>query len=70
MVGTHQRVLVTGPARRATNAHEVAGRTDNNRVVNFAGPASLIDQFVEITIAEALHYSLRGNLIGSAQAVA
>ena len=59
MVGTRQRVLVTGHARRE---NQLAGRADNNRVVNFAGPASLINQFVEITITEALHYSLRGEL--------
>ena len=70
MVGTQQRILVTGPARRAANGHELAGRTDNNRVVNFAGPAALIHQFVEVTISAALHYSLRGNLTGNTQAAA
>jgi tRNA-2-methylthio-N6-dimethylallyladenosine synthase len=68
MVGTQQRVLVTGHARRAINGNsenkQLAGRTDNNRVVNFDGPAALIDQFVEVTITEALHYSLRGELTG------
>jgi tRNA-2-methylthio-N6-dimethylallyladenosine synthase len=64
MVGTRQRVLVTGPARRA---EQLAGRVDNNRVVNFAGPASLINQFVDVTITEALHYSLRGEFIESTQ---
>ena len=59
MVGTRQRVLVTGPARRVG---QLAGRTDNNRVVNFFGPATLINQFAEVTITEALHYSLRGEL--------
>ena len=59
MVGTRQRVLVTGPARRAG---QLAGRADNNRVVNFDGAASLINQFVEVAITEALHYSLRGEL--------
>ena len=59
MVGTRQLTLVTGHARRQ---HQLAGRTDNNRVVNFDGPASLINQFAEVTINEALHYSLRGEL--------
>ena len=59
MIGTRQRVLVTGHARRQ---HQLAGRTDNNRVVNFDGPASLINQFVEITITEGLRYTLRGEL--------
>ena len=71
MVGTRQRVLVTGPARRA---NQLAARADNNRVVNFDGAASLINQFVEITITEALYYSLRGELTaghsGSTQAAA
>jgi tRNA-2-methylthio-N6-dimethylallyladenosine synthase len=67
MVGTRQRVLVTGPARRA---EQLAGRADNNRVVNFAGPTSLINQFVEVTITEALHYSLRGELAAGTRAAA
>jgi tRNA-2-methylthio-N6-dimethylallyladenosine synthase len=58
MVGTHQRVLVTGPARK--NASELAARTDNNRVVNFAGPDTLIGGFTELTISGALPHSLRG----------
>ncbi len=71
MLGTRQRVLVTGRARRAGNeGQQLAGRTDNNRVVNFDGPASLINQFVEVNITEALHYSLRGELNGRTQAVA
>jgi len=62
MIGTCQRVLVTGHARRAAHDGQLAGRTDNNRVVNFDGAASLIHQFVDVTITEALHYSLRGVL--------
>jgi len=62
MIGTRQRVLVTGHARRQ---NQLAGRTDNNRVVNFDGPASLINQFVEITITEGLRYTLRGELTES-----
>ncbi len=70
MVGTRQRVLVTGHARRAGNGNkQLAGRTDNNRVVNFDGHESLINRFTEVTITEALHYSLRGVLTGSNQAV-
>ncbi len=67
MVGTRQRVLVTGHARRA---HQLAGRTDNNRVVNFDGAAALINQFVEVTITEALRYTLRGEVTEDARAVA
>ncbi len=58
MVGTHQRVLVTGAARK--DSQELAARTDNNRVVNFPGPADLIGRFAEVTITEAFPHSLRG----------
>jgi len=58
MVGSRQRVLVTGHARK--DAQELAARTDNNRVVNFPGPASLIGQFTYVTISETATHSLRG----------
>ena len=48
MVGTRQRVLVTGPAARI--ARELAARTDNNRVVNFAGDAASIGRYVDVDI--------------------
>ncbi|MTW19625.1 tRNA (N6-isopentenyl adenosine(37)-C2)-methylthiotransferase MiaB [Allochromatium palmeri] len=60
MVGTVQRVLVEGPSRK--NPAQLAGRTENNRVVNFDGPAELIGQFVDLTITESLPNSLRGRL--------
>ncbi len=58
MVGTVQRVLVDRPSRKDPN--EIAGRTENNRVVNFAGPRELIGQFVDVRITEAFPNSLRG----------
>lgn len=58
MVGSVERVLVEGAAKR--NSSELAGRTDNNRVVNFAGHARLIGQFVDVKITQALTHSLRG----------
>ena len=61
MVGTRQRVLVEGPSRK--DPAQLAGRTENNRVVNFAGAAKLIGGFVELEITEALPNSLRGRLI-------
>ena len=61
MVGTVQRVLVEGHARK--NAEELAGRTDNNRIVNFAGNARLINHFTEVLITEALPHSLRGEIV-------
>ncbi len=60
MVGTVQRVLVDRPARK--DPRQLAGRTENNRVVNFDGPASLIGQFAEVLVTEALPNSLRGRL--------
>jgi tRNA-2-methylthio-N6-dimethylallyladenosine synthase len=60
MVGTRQRVLVTGTATK--NPRELAARTDNNRVVNFAGDRSAIDQYVDVDITAALPHSLRGEL--------
>ena len=62
MVGQRHRVLVTGPARK--NRNELQGRTENNRIVNFPAPnpSSLIGQFAEVQITEALPNSLRGQL--------
>ena len=61
MVGTVQRVLIERSARK--NAHELAGRTENNRWVNFAGPASLINQFADVVITELRAHTLRGRLL-------
>ena len=60
MVGTRQRALVTGPAAR--DPREFAARTDNNRVVNFAGDPSLVDTYVDLVVTGALSHSLRGEL--------
>jgi tRNA-2-methylthio-N6-dimethylallyladenosine synthase len=60
MVGTRQRVLVTGTA--AKNPREICARTDNNRVVNFAGDRASIDTYVDVDITAALPHSLRGEL--------
>lgn len=64
MVGTTQRILLERPARK--NPQEIAGRTENNRVVNLVGPASLIGQFAEVRITEAMPNSLRGELLDPA----
>lgn len=58
MVGTRQRVLVEG--RSSRDADELAGRTGNNRVVNFPGPRRLIGQFLEVDIVASRSHSLRG----------
>ena len=60
MVGSVQRVLVERPAKK--DARQLAGRTENNRWVNFDGPPSLINRFVDVVITEALPNSLRGRL--------
>jgi tRNA-2-methylthio-N6-dimethylallyladenosine synthase len=61
MIGTIQRILVERPSRKDISM--MAGRTANNRVVNFKGRADLIGQFVDVLIEEALPNSLRGKLI-------
>ncbi len=61
MVGTTQRILVDRPSRKDPNV--LAGRTENNRVVNFHGPATLIGQLCDVVITEALPNSLRGRLL-------
>ncbi|RMG32417.1 MAG: tRNA (N6-isopentenyl adenosine(37)-C2)-methylthiotransferase MiaB [Gammaproteobacteria bacterium] len=65
MVGTVQRVLVDRPSRKDPN--EIAGRTENNRVVNFPGPRELIGQFVDVRITEALPNSLRGERLAAVE---
>ncbi|HYN79033.1 MAG TPA: tRNA (N6-isopentenyl adenosine(37)-C2)-methylthiotransferase MiaB [Lamprocystis sp. (in: g-proteobacteria)] len=66
MVGSVQRVLVERPSRK--DPTELAGRTENNRVVNFIGDTSLIGQFVDLTITAVRPNSLRGVLAGSPRA--
>ncbi len=61
MLGSTQRILVERPSTR--NSEEIAGRTENNRVVNFAGEASLIGKFVDVKITETRPNSLRGEFI-------
>jgi tRNA-2-methylthio-N6-dimethylallyladenosine synthase len=63
MVGTRQRVLVEGRARK--NPAELAGRTQNNRVVNVEGGAALMGRYVEVEITRAYPHSLRGELVTS-----
>jgi len=60
MVGTTQRILVEKFSKKSDI--QMSGRTENMRWVNFDGNASLIGQFVEVTITEALPNSLRGRL--------
>ncbi|WP_026686245.1 tRNA (N6-isopentenyl adenosine(37)-C2)-methylthiotransferase MiaB [Azovibrio restrictus] len=61
MVGSIQRVLVESLSKK--NPGELAGRTDNNRIVNFVGNPRQIHHFVEVKITEALPHSLRGEVV-------
>ena len=66
MVGTKQRVLVERLSRRSTD--EMAGRTENNRVVNFPGRIDMIGQFVEVEIQQAFSNSLHGEVVDEPEA--
>jgi tRNA-2-methylthio-N6-dimethylallyladenosine synthase len=61
MLGTTQTILVEGPSRR--DPGELMGRTQNNRIVNFVGPARLIGELVDVTITAAYTNSLRGEVL-------
>jgi tRNA-2-methylthio-N6-dimethylallyladenosine synthase len=65
MVGSVERILVEGPSRK--DPAELAGRTANNRVVNFPAPAAsharLIGQMIDVQINHAFPHSLRGELV-------
>lgn len=61
MVGSVQRVLVEGFSKK--DSKQLAGRTENNRVVNFDGHPRLVGQFAEVTITEALNNSLRARIV-------
>jgi tRNA-2-methylthio-N6-dimethylallyladenosine synthase len=58
MVGSIHSILVEGPSKK--DPAELAGRTENNRVVNFSGPGRLIGTLADVRITEALPHSLRG----------
>ena len=61
MLGSRQRVLVVGPARR--DAGELCGRTSNNRTVNFPANGQKTGEFIQLTITRALAHSLRGEAV-------
>lgn len=67
MVGCTERILVTGTSRK--DPGELAGRTENNRVVNFR-PVGVVrpGDFVDVVIRDALPNSLRGEMAASASA--
>ena len=61
MVGSVQTVLVEGASRK--NASELAGRTSNNRMVNFRGPLRLLGKLIDVQITQAMSHSLRGEAV-------
>ena len=63
MVGSVQRVLIERFAKKGER--ELAGRTENNRWVNFEGPAELLHRFADVLVTEARPHSLRGRWLGS-----
>ena len=62
MVGTVQSVLVDSVSRKSEA--QISGRTENNRVINFAGDKNLIGRFVDVRVTEARTNSLQGELVG------
>lgn len=61
MLGTVQRILVEGTSRK--NIMEMAGRTENNRIVNFEGTPDMVGKFVDVEITEVRTNSLRGKVL-------
>ncbi|ASP46947.1 tRNA (N6-isopentenyl adenosine(37)-C2)-methylthiotransferase MiaB [Cognaticolwellia beringensis] len=61
MLNTEQRILVEGPSKK--NPMELRGRTENNRIVNFVAPHTVIGQFVDVKITDVYANSLRGELV-------
>ena len=60
MVGSIQRILVEGPAKK--DPEELAGRTSSNLMVNFRGPRHLVGRMTDIRVMMAMSHSLRGEL--------
>ena len=61
MVGSEQVILVTGPSKKGPQ--QLSGRTENNRVVNFAGDPAMIGQMLLVKILEARPHSLMGEVV-------
>ncbi len=61
LLGSVQRVLVEGASRK--DAQELAGRLDNNRIVNFIGTPAMVGHFVDVKITSVWAYTLRGELV-------
>ena len=61
MVGSTQRVLVEGTSAR--DVTELSARTENNRIVNFAGHPRLIGQMIDVVITDAMANTFRGRVV-------
>ena len=61
MLNTVQRILVEGPSKK--DLMELTGRTENNRIVNFAGRPDMIGKFVDVEITDVYPNSLRGKVV-------
>jgi tRNA-2-methylthio-N6-dimethylallyladenosine synthase len=61
MSGSVQRVVVENISRK--NAQELAGRTENNRVVNFVGSPGMLGRYVNVRILSGTMHTLRGELV-------
>ena len=62
MVGTVQRVVVENVSRKT--AGDLAGRTENNRIVNFAGSPGMLGRFLDVRITAVSNHTLRGEVVG------
>ncbi len=60
MAGTVQRVLVENISRKSEQ--EMAGRTENNRVVNFVGSPGMLGRYVDVRILSGTMHTLRGEV--------
>ncbi len=61
MVGTTQRVLVESLSKK--DPKQLAGRTENMRVVNFDGNPRLIGQMIDVEITQAYRNSLQAKIV-------
>ena len=65
MLGSVQRVLIESASWK--DKSELAGKTDNNRIVDLVGPTNLINQFVNVLITDVANpRRLRGEIITNA----
>jgi tRNA-2-methylthio-N6-dimethylallyladenosine synthase len=65
-LGTVQRILVEGSSKRDNG--ELMGRTECNRVVNFAGHPRLVGQLIDVKITETRAYTLRAEVLTTEKA--